>query len=170
MQAVADEAGVAVQTVYFIFHTKAQLLGAVEERTVLGGAPRSEFFATWAVRVAQETDPRRLITMFVDNDTLVKRRITPLVAALGRSLPSDPITNERRNSGRDRFFASLVARLDQLQALRQDLTPEQALDILRVLNSQATFSELILARGWTEDAWKQWLVPLLTDQLIRREQ
>jgi AcrR family transcriptional regulator len=170
MQAVADEAGVAVQTVYFAFHTKAELLGAVQERTILGDTPRAEFFETWNMRIGGETDPRRLIATFVDTDTLVKHRLTPLVAGLGRFLPADPITSERRDSGRDRFFASLIARLHQLQALRQGLTQEHALDILRVLNAQSAFSELTLARGWTDDAWKQWLVPLLTEQLLGKEQ
>jgi AcrR family transcriptional regulator len=166
MQLVADEAAVAVQTVYFTFRTKAQLLAAVEERAVLGDAPRSEFFERWARRVADENNARRLIGTFVDTDTEIKRRLTPLVAGLGSFLPGDPMTNERRDSGRDRFFASLITRLQQLNALRDGLTPECALDILRVLNAQGAFSELVLERGWSEDDWKRWMIALLTEQLV----
>ena len=168
MQVVADEAAVAVQTVYFTFGTKAQLLAAVEERTVLGDTSLAQFFERWSRRVAEETDPGRLIATFVEMDTEVKRRLTPLVSGLGRFLPVDPVTSERRDSGRDRFFASLITRLAQLGALRDDLDQGRSLDILRVVNSQGSFAELTVVRGWTEEEWKQWLVSLLEGQLLRR--
>src|SRR6187399_1573894 len=36
MEAIAERAGVAVQTLYFTFHTKDELLQAVQDRAVLG--------------------------------------------------------------------------------------------------------------------------------------
>ena len=39
MAQIAKQAGVAVQTLYFTFHTKAQLLQQTLDRAVLGDAP-----------------------------------------------------------------------------------------------------------------------------------
>ena len=39
MAAIAQRAGVAVQTVYFVFHTKAELLSRVIDAAVLGPDP-----------------------------------------------------------------------------------------------------------------------------------
>ena len=36
MEAIAERAGVAVQTLYFTFHTKDELFQAVHDHTVLG--------------------------------------------------------------------------------------------------------------------------------------
>ena len=44
MQAVADEAGVAVQTVYFTFHTKGGLVAAIETRAAGGGEEGHDWF------------------------------------------------------------------------------------------------------------------------------
>ena len=58
MQAVADEAGVAVQTVYFTFGTKAKLLAAVERRAILGDVLRPLFFEQWSKQVAASRSGR----------------------------------------------------------------------------------------------------------------
>src|SRR5438874_11507191 len=43
IQMVAEAAGVAVQTGYFVFGTKARLLAAVEHRVVLADAPSAHW-------------------------------------------------------------------------------------------------------------------------------
>ena len=166
MRLVAAEAGVAVQTVYFTFGTKADLLAAVEEHAVLGDWSRADFFARWAEQLRLETDARALTKSFVANDTAVKQRLAPLVHAIGRFLPADTANNERRDTGRDRFFRSYVERLLDLGALRTGLTPERALDIVNALNSLASFTELTRRRGWSADEWGAWMCETLVGQLI----
>jgi len=52
MQVVAEAAGVAVQTVYFVFGTKARLLSEVENRVVLGDAPSEQWRERpWGTRI-----------------------------------------------------------------------------------------------------------------------
>ncbi|TMC94359.1 MAG: helix-turn-helix transcriptional regulator, partial [Chloroflexi bacterium] len=43
IQMVAEAAGVAVQTVYFVFGTKGRLYSEVENRVVLGDAPSEQW-------------------------------------------------------------------------------------------------------------------------------
>lgn len=167
MQAIADEAGVAVQTVYFRFGTKAHLLADVESRAVLGDAPSDEWRQQpWATQMAAETDPHRLIELFVSVDTDIKGRLSPLVAALGAALPADPSSMADRERGRDEFFGAFVGRLDSLGSLRAGLSPGRAIDILRVIDTLEAYAELTSRRGWSTDDWRTWLTDTLQTQLL----
>src|ERR1700712_1847613 len=48
MAAIAKRANVAVQTVYFVFHTKAELFAAAVDAAVLGAEDRPPLEQTWA--------------------------------------------------------------------------------------------------------------------------
>jgi AcrR family transcriptional regulator len=168
MQMVADAAGVAVQTVYFVFGTKATLLSEVLNRVVLGDAPSEEWRERrWVTRIQQETDPRKLLAIFVEVDADIKSRISPFVSALGPAFPSDPTSVAARDRGRDEFFGFFVARLDAIGALRHGMTTERAMDIIRVVNTIEAYADLTTRRGWTVADWKEWLTGLLSGQVLR---
>ena len=167
MELIAREAKVAVQTVYFIFGTKARLLAEVESRVVLGDAPAEHWRERpWAAQMQAETDPRKLIELFVEVDTEIKGRVSPFAAAVGSMIPSDPQSTAARDQGRDAFFGSVVDRLEALGALRIDMTPSRALDIIRVVNSIEAYADLTMRRGWSAADWKRWLSELLSQQLL----
>ena len=166
MQLVADEAGFAVQTVYFVFGTKSQLVASVEEYAIAGGSSRAEL-GEWGSLVAREDDPQFLICSFVETDTRVKSRLAPLIAALGGAIPAELAPARDRESGRDRFFGSLVDRLAELGALRPGLSRERALDRIRALNALETYTDLTRRRGWTDREWIDWMSELLVAQLTR---
>ncbi|HYT12952.1 MAG TPA: helix-turn-helix domain-containing protein [Candidatus Nitrosopolaris sp.] len=167
MQMVAEAAGVAVQTVYFVFGTKARLLTEVENRVVLGDAPLEQWRERpWVTQIQHETDPRKLLALFVDVDTDIKSRISPFTVALGSALPSDPQSVAARNRGRDEFFGIVIDRLVALGALRDEVTPSHAMDVIRVINTVDAYADLTTRRGWTVAEWKAWLTDLLCVQLL----
>jgi len=167
MQMVAGAAGVAVQTVYFVFGTKARLLTEVENRVVLGDAPLEQWRERpWVTQIQHETDPRKLLALFVDVDTDIKSRISPFTVALGSALPSDPQSVAARNRGRDEFFGIVIDRLVALGALRDGVTPSHAMDVIRVINTVDAYADLTTRRGWTVAEWKAWLTDLLCVQLL----
>ena len=170
MQAIADAAGVAVQTVYYLFGTKAALLSEVEALAVLGDRPaRSWRDAPWADELAGETDPHRLIERFVAADAQIKARVATFATAVGPALPRDQESSARRESGRTEFFRFLVDRLSDLGALRPGLDPRRALDIVGVLNSLSNYIELTAHRQWTPQEWQAWLSQLLSEQLLSEQ-
>jgi AcrR family transcriptional regulator len=169
MQMVAEAAGVAVQTVYFVFGTKARLLSEVENRVVLGDAPSEQWRERpWFAQMQQETDPRKLLAIFIEVDTDIKSRISPFVSALGSAFRSDPQSVAARDRGRDEFFGLFVGRLETLGALRDGVTASHAMDIIRVINTTEAYADLTTRRGWTVADWMEWLTGLLAEQLLAR--
>ena len=167
IQQVATAAGVAVQTVYFTFGNKARLLAQVQDRVVLGNAPSEQWAEQpWAAELRSETDPRKLLDLFVDVDSQIKARVSPFIARLGAALPNDPEQTAVRDARRDLFFGTLIDRLHQLGALRKGLSRNRALDILRVVNSLEAYVELTQRRGWSDEEWQAWLRRVLREELL----
>jgi len=167
IQQVAAAAGVAIQTVYFTFGNKARLLSQVQDRVVLGNAPSEQWAEQpWAAELRSETDPRKLLDLFVEVDSQIKRRVSPFIARLGAALPNDTSQAAGRDARRDVFFGTVIDRLLQLGALRSGLSRDRALDILRVVNSLEAYVELTDRRGWSDDEWRAWLGRVLRAELL----
>jgi AcrR family transcriptional regulator len=167
MQTVAETAGVAVQTVYLVFGTKARLLAEVERRMLLGDTSLTLLGQrSWMTQMHQETDPQRLVALFVEATADVLSRISPFVAAVGPALPSDPESVAARDRGRDDFFRVVIDRLAALGSLRDGLTPSRGVDIVRAVNTVEAYADLTTRRGWTVVEWKQWMTDLLCMQLL----
>src|SRR5450755_1637491 len=86
MQAVAEEAGVAVQTVYFTFRTKAGLLREVDTRAIPGGDQGLDWSQRIYRQLAEERTATWLIAMWVTATAAVLKRITGFVAQVGAGL------------------------------------------------------------------------------------
>jgi len=167
IQQVATAAGVAVQTVYFTFGNKARLLSQLQDRVILGNAASEQWAEQpWAAELRSETDPRKLLDLFVEVDSQIKRRVSPFIARLGAALPNDTSQAAGRDARRDVFFGTVIDRLLQLGALRSGLSRDRALDILRVVNSLEAYVELTDRRGWSDDEWRAWLGRVLRAELL----
>ena len=167
MQQVADAAGVAVQTVYYTFKTKAQLLAEAESYAVLGDRPSSQWRETDpAARLRAATSTGQLIRRFVEMDADIKARLAPFVMAVGSALPADPATVAARERGREEFFGLFVNRLADLGRLRTGMTTQRALDILSAVNSLPAYIELTTRRGWTTQQWQSWLTSTIQTQFL----
>jgi len=183
MTAIADEAEVAVQTLYFTFHTKGALLGEVLGAAIAGfdrwnGPPRGQIdaadpktlaeFHLWFEPFEKEPDARRALSMFVSGSSAAMQRGARLVAAMHAAL-GDPEARgvfelgERR---RAETFGTLIRILAKKKGgLRTGLRPARATDILLTMFSPYTFQSLE-DRGWSLAECKHWLVELLEQQLL----
>lgn len=166
MQAVAEEAGVAVQTVYFTFRTKAGLLREVDTRAIPGGDQGLDWSQRIYRQLAEERTATRLIAMWVTATAAVLKRITGFVAQVGAGLDMDPASVERRNLDRDHWFQRLIERLDMLGALKPDLTASRALDVARALVRIEAYQEMLQRWGWTEQEWIDWATCVLVRELL----
>ena len=164
MQAVADEAAVAVQTVYFTFHTKARLLMTIESRAV--GGEGQEWREQLQRELVEERDPRKVVALWVAATATVLIRITTFVALLGANLQMDAESVERRARGRDRWFQLLIDRLVALDALKGGLVPSRALDVARAVTRVEAYEDLTLRWGWTAPEWIEWMTGVIASVLL----
>jgi AcrR family transcriptional regulator len=169
MPMIASEAGVAVETIYRGFGSKAGLFKAVVEAAVAGGSERAGIPVEErpAIRaVIEERDPRRQIELYAATQPGIHRRSGPLLRALVGAAATDPELRRLwdeieagRLAGQGRFAGLLAER----GALRPGVAVEEAGDLIWTLCSLAVHDLLVVVRGWTSERYQAWL----TDALIR---
>jgi AcrR family transcriptional regulator len=172
MAAIADEAGVVVETVYRIFGTKAALFRAAVEALLAGGARRAEVPVGErpAIRaIRDEADPRRQVAAYAATQPGIHRRAGPLLRALRDAQASNSelrrLWDEMeawRLDGQGRFVRMLADR----GALKSGLGVDAAIDITWTLCSLAVYDLLVLARGWSDERYQAWLTDALGFALL----
>ena len=166
---IATEAGVAVQTVYFTFHTKAELLQACYELAVLGeDDPRPPPAQPWHTAMLGARDGRAAIRRFAEGNSAIAARVA-LLDDVVRSAAHEPDAiqvrdhNEQlRRDGYRRIVDHLAGRF----GLPAHLDPEDAVDILLTLAGPATYRALVADYGWPHDRFVDWLATTLSQQLL----
>ncbi len=167
MSDIADRAGVAVQTVYFTFHTKAELLQACFDFEVLGPErlPPMEqpFFADFLAA----RSGRAALAAFVRGNTAILGR-TAAIKEVAESAPHEPdaaaVVEHSERLRRD-GLARIVGLVTDRFGLRAELSGDDATDLLLMLSSSGTY--LTLQRyGWSEEKYAEWLTDTLARQLL----
>jgi len=172
MPAIADEAGVVVETIYRIFGSKAGLFRAVIEALLAGGPARAErpVEERPAIRaIVEEPDPGRQIARYAATQPGIHRRAGPLLRALRDAKASDPELGRLwdgleawRLEGQGRF----VEHLAEQGALRSDRSIEEAKDLVWTLCSLAVHDLLVIERGWTAERYQAWLEGALAREVL----
>ncbi|HEX7400120.1 MAG TPA: helix-turn-helix domain-containing protein [Candidatus Limnocylindrales bacterium] len=161
---VAAEAGVAVQTVYAVYGSKAGILGALREGAVR--QPEAEAALSEAMR--QESVAGRL-DLFA-RSIRYRWELAGDVVAINRDASmSDP-------SIRPEVEAVLAIRRNGIAALARSLEARyrppmdvaRAAAILDALTLPEVYAQLVDVQGWTPDQFEAWLAATLRDQLLER--
>ena len=169
MEDIAAASGVAVQTVYYTFKTKASLLRAVGELAGTGRPdPTPGGQRDWLAEVLAEPDGDRALALAIEQGVDIYVRAARLWPALQAASVSDPdvedyfqtvVTNRRAGMGQ------LVAHLQQIGYLRSDLTAQRGTDIVFALVSLETYLALTRDADWPIEDVKAWLWTTLRMQL-----
>ena len=167
--AIAEEADVAVKTVYLAFHTKAALLRAVWNDRLSGnevGVPIKE--QGWYLAVMEEPNPRRLLQKVAARSRAAKARSAALMEVIRNGADVDSeiaiLWSEIEAKLLD-VQRSIVERLAEQGALATaDLT--LATDVLWTLNHPSVWQLLIHHRGWSQEQYESWLAEVLCSQLL----
>lgn len=165
MDAIAERAGVAVQTVYFTFHTKDELVQAVHERTVLGDEAIPPPLQLWYRKAIAEPDLTAAIGGIVTGVATILERVAPMVPAF-HAVAGDPAGEvwRRGESLRHQGMVELVRALSSKARIRRRLSIDHAADILFVLLGPELYRTIVLERGWTRAQWAGWV-----ERSIQRE-
>jgi AcrR family transcriptional regulator len=165
MDAVAANAGVSVQTVYFTFGTKGELLQAVYEHAVLGPEHTPPHLMPWWPTREDGYDIAAAVARLVDGTLELLGRAAPLVwSVLG---DEDARAGYEHNELLRRLgYTELVAVLTYKHPLRPELTSTRARDVLLVLTGPQLFVQLTQDLGWNTDELAAWITAAILEQLF----
>ena len=170
MADIAAAAGVAVQTVYFVFHTKAEVLDSAYGLAVMGeddpAVPQDQ---AWYRQALAEPDVSIAVQLVVDGLSEILRRVAPLDFAVRTAAAADPEASAflARNEGmRADGYREMVAFLSRKRPLRENVTSARATDLMLFLAGPGAYRALVLERGWTHAEWVAWTSGALAQQLF----
>jgi len=172
MVQIAEAAGVAVQSVYFTFHTKAALLSRAYDFAVMGEEePQIPQRQAWYQAMTAEPDVTQALRYFVTGVGEITRRVTPLSLAAQVAADGDPDT-ARVMAFHDGMQADAYREVVQLLSAKAELRPglslEHGTDLLLLYAGTDAYHVMVETRGWSHDEWLGWTVVALADQLFGR--
>ena len=164
IEAIAEAADVAVETVYARFGTKTSLMIAVKDAAVTEGgqvplARRPELAA-----IAAETSQRRQLQATAALSRGMLQRVSPVYAALRDAAAADGALREHLAAEieRRRDFQRTLAQLVHARGpFRDGLTTDQAADTYSALANPDLYLLLTGHHGWTADQYQAWLASSL---------
>jgi AcrR family transcriptional regulator len=168
---IARDAGVAVPTIYAVFGSKRGLLSRLVDRLVSGTPDAPPILRTAsAQQVLADRDPRRVLTRFAEHMRQIQERIGPVFHAVKNVARSEPEMAEmfrRMQNNRYKNLLAVARHLDELRALRPDLSVEDAGRTIWQLASPETRHAMETYAGWDGDHYQAWLADTLAAALLR---
>lgn len=169
MAAIARRAGVAVQTVYFVFHTKAELISAVIDAAVLGDEPTPPEETGWWRAMEEATDAAEALRTFVRGAAPLFTRAAPISEVLRAAALTDEEvrrTHEHHEGMRYAAFGQIVELLARKGRLLDGLDVDAATDVFFTLFGDTVFFQLTTERGWSEARVVDWYCATLPTLLL----
>src|SRR5579859_5322328 len=166
VQQIAEESGVAVQTIYSSVGSKTALLLAlndlIDEEAGVAGL---------AAALLDQTDPPQLIAQGVHLTRQLNERCGDLIRVLLSAEPAEPEAAAAVADGmrrHERGASHIAQRLAALGALRAGTTPQRATAVLSMMTSPANWQQLTQNAGWTFDEAEAWLSASLAQLLLEQ--
>lgn len=170
MAAIARRAGVAVQTVYFVFRTKAELISAVIDVAVLGEQdPTVPQDSGWWEAMEAEPDPAEALRLFVRGAAPLFERASAISEVLRAAALTDPEVrdlHEHHERLRLEAFGQVIDLFAARGALRAGLDPAHATDVFFTVLSDPVWHQLRTERGWSAERVTDWMSDALPRLLL----
>jgi AcrR family transcriptional regulator len=170
LQAIADTAGVAVQTVYAVFRNKRSILAEVLDVAIAGDDQQVVVNAReWMQPVWTAPTPADRLRAYAAAVRRIMDGAGDVFAVVAAAAASDPdlvdlayTAEQRRRAG----AGAVIESVRSIGALRPGLAPEHAVDVLWLLNSPTVFAHLVRQAGWTLDEYQDWLAEAMIRELL----
>lgn len=169
LQEVADRAGVAVQTIYFVFRNKRTLFKDVVDTSIVGDTePVATMDREWFRAACAEPTAAGQLRAHVHGTREILDRVAPIMPLIAAAAATDPeIAAQWPDDEGPRYTVQHAA----AQALagkpdaRPDVSVAMAADLLFGLLSPQLYLAFVRDRGWAPDRWEDWAYTTLRDQL-----
>lgn len=171
MPAIAETAGVALDTVYASVGKKAAVFRLLIELAISGADdPVPALERTYVKEIAAEPDARRKLALYAGAVCAIQPRLAPLVQVLKEAAGQDAellavwteISNRR--AANMRIFAR---ELESTGSVRDDLPIDTVADIIWSMNGPEYYQLLVEQRRWPIDRYQQWLADAWARLVLR---
>lgn len=162
IDAIADEAGVATQTVFAAFGNKLGILAALREKML-----RDSKIPELMRDIAAEPDAAKKLELWAELTRQQMESSYDIISIHRQAARADPqFAAEYRKvlDNRARHFAEFVN--DLRHHLARDIDTRTATDLLWTLSTEELWRELVDERGWSGSRYQEWLAATLVDQLL----
>ena len=166
IEAIAAEAGVAVQTVYASFGSKKAILSFIRQVWL-----RDSGVADLAQRALLEADAaRRLELAATWSRRMWEGGFDVIQIYQGAAASGSEMAAERREvlDGRKQAVEAFMRDFNRVASLALGLDIRTATDLFWALTMPWLYGELVLERGWSPDHYQEWLAETLKEQLLSR--
>jgi len=173
MAQIAEAADVAVQTVYFVFHTKAALLSRAYDFAVMGEEePLDPQEQPWYKAMTAEPEVTAALRHLVTGLGEITRRVTPLYLVARVAADSDADT-ARVVAHHERWRADGYREVLGLLRAKAQLSPglglKRATDLLLLFVGMDVYHALVHGRSWSHQEWVDWTVATVAQQIFGRD-
>ncbi|MFJ9086210.1 TetR/AcrR family transcriptional regulator [Streptomyces sp. NPDC102384] len=169
LQEVADRAGVAVQTVYFVFRNKRALFKDVVDTSIAGDAePVATMERDWFRDACAEPTATGQLRVHVRGVGEILGRVAPIMPLIAAAAATDPEIAAQWPASPDPRYTVQYAAAEALVTkpdARADVDVARAADLLYGLLSPELYLVFVRDRGWSPDAWEEWACAALTADL-----
>lgn len=170
IQAIAGEAGVAVQTVYAAFGNKRSILAELLDVSIAGDDEQVAVNSReWMRPVFEAPTADERLRAYASAVSRIMAGAGDVFAAVTAAAATDPdvvelaaTTEQRRRTG----AASVIESVQSVGRLRPGLDPERAVDVLWLLNSPVVYRHLVRQAGWSPDDYGAWLGDAMVRELL----
>jgi AcrR family transcriptional regulator len=170
MEAIAQEAGVAVETVYATFGNKLAILSRLIDVSLVGDEePIPLLEREGPQTVMHETDQSRQIELFANGIYEIMSRMTPIFEIMRVAAKTEPEIAEMYEnilSNRVQGLMTFVQALIKNGPLRESVTVDEAGETVWALTSAEMITLLMKHRGWSPEQYKHWLEEMLRRFLL----
>ena len=167
---IAQEAGVAVQTIYNSIGSKRDVLSRVLDFAAAGERAPVAVPQFMREQAERESDPVRIIEQLVEFWQRALPRTAPVFRVIRDAAAIDPeaATLERdRAAQRLRNYETAARMLDERDALRDGLTIDQAATTIFTIGHPDIYRTLVLDGDWYDRQWAEWARATLEAALIK---
>jgi AcrR family transcriptional regulator len=159
MTAIADRAGVALDTIYASVGRKPELARLLIETAISGtdqaiAAEQRDYVQ--AIQAAPDAHTK--IAIYAAAITAIAPRLAPVLGIIQQAAHAEPELARLWNQVAERRAANMrrfIAELATVAPLRLD--PDQAADIVWATNSAELYQLLVGQRGWTPQQYERFL-------------
>jgi len=161
MQAIAQEAGIALDTVYAAVGKKPALFALLVEAAISGAdvaIPAEERDYVQAIRAVPTASGK--LAIYASALRSIQERLAPLFRVLQQASTADEGLAQLWKGIAERRAKNMLLLAKELAAtgqLRRDLNIETVADVLWTMNSPEYYLLLVEGRGWDPAKFEDWL-------------